>query len=103
MGDMFPPNQGSNLFQDSTLNITHRENCCISGYKGPNDIFQDGPNMEWTLLSMVKFSYLDDETRTHGSSYKFAMLNSPQKSHLGNLTISTTWRIHFYSTQWGSK
>ena len=88
---MIPPNQGSNLFQDSTLNITHRENCCILGYKGPNDIFQDCTNMEWTVISMVKFSDPDDETRTHGSLYKFAMLNSPERSHLGKTFISPNW------------
>ena len=46
---------------------------------------------EWTLISMVKFSYPDDETGTHGSSYKFTMLNSPEISHLGKTLISPNW------------
>ena len=41
LGDMIPPNQGSSLFQDSSINLTPGENCYISGYKGPNEIYED--------------------------------------------------------------
>ena len=79
---MILPNQGSSLFEDSFLNRTPRDNCFISGYEGPNESFQDFPNKAWNLISMVKLSDPDDETGTRGSSYKFAMLNSPEISHL---------------------
>ena len=40
------------------------------------------------VLSVVKFSDIDGETGTRGSLYKFAMLNSPEISHLGKIHIS---------------
>ena len=83
MGDVIPPNQGSNPFQDSCLNRTPRENCYISGYKVPNGA--------WTVMYLVKILDLDDETGTRGILYKFAMLNNPKISHLGKFRISPTW------------
>ena len=85
---MIPPNQGSSLFHDSFLKRTPRENCYISGYEGPNEISQDVPDRAQIALSVVKVSDPDDETGTCGSSYKFAMLNSPEISHLGKTLIS---------------
>ena len=67
------------------------ENCYISVYEGPNEISQDFPNREWNLVSVVKFSDLEGETMTLGSSYKFAMLKSPEISNLGKICISTDW------------
>ena len=64
---MIPPNEGSIPFQDSSLNRTPRENCYISGYEGPNEILQDVPYREQTLVSLVKVSDPDDETGTRGS------------------------------------
>ena len=84
-------NQGSILFQDSSLNRTPRENFYISGYKGPNKISQDVPDRARTVISVVKVSYPDDEIGTRGSPYKFAMLNNPEISHLGKTLISTNW------------
>ena len=84
---MIPPNQGSSLFQDSSLNKTLRDNCYILGYEGPSEISQDVPDREQTLISMVKYSEPDGEIVTCGSMYKFSMLNIPKLSHLGkNLT-----------------
>ena len=40
---------------------------------------------------MVKFSDPNDETGTRVSSYKFAMMNSPEISHLGKTLISPNW------------
>ena len=91
MGDMIPPNQGSNLSQDSSLNKTHRENCYISNYEIPNENLQDFPDREQTLLYVVKVSELEGQTVTHGSLYKFVMLNSPEISHLGKTLISHNW------------
>ena len=51
---MIPPNQGSNLSQDSSLNKTPRENCYISGYKGPNEISLDFLDREQTVIFVVK-------------------------------------------------
>ena len=60
----------------------------MSGYKGPNEISQDVPERAWTLLSVVKISNPEDETVTHGSPYKFTLLNSPKMSHVGKTRIS---------------
>ena len=51
---MIPQNQGSSLSQDSTLNMLPKENCYIFGYEFPNEISQDVPNMERTILYVVK-------------------------------------------------
>ena len=88
---MIPPNQGSSLFKDSSLNRTPRENCYISGYEGPNEIYQDSEDRAWTLFFVVKFLDPDDETVTNGSPYKFSMLNSPEISHLGKIILSPNW------------
>ena len=88
---MIPPNQGSSLFQDSSLNMTPRENCYSSGYKGPNEIFQYVLDREHTFIYVVNVSDPDDETMTHGGPYKFAMLNSLEISHLGKTLISPNW------------
>ena len=40
---------------------------------------------------------------TRGILYKFAILNSPTKIHLGKLSISPTWWIQICSNQWGWK
>ena len=85
---MIPPNQGSSLFQDSSLNKTPRDNRYISGYEGPNEIYQDVTDKSWTLIYVVKVSNPDDETGTRGSPYKFVMLNSPEIRHLGKNIIS---------------
>ena len=100
---MIPPNQGSSLFQDSSLNMTPRENCYISRYKGPNWISQDVLDREQIVYSLERGLDLEYTLVTHGSLYKFAMLNSPEISHLGKLRISPTWWIHFFSNLWGWK
>ena len=97
---MIPPNQGSNLSQDSSLNRTPRENCYISSYEGPNEISQNVPDRAWTVLSVVKVSDPEDETMTRGSLYKFAMLNSPKISHLGKNLINPNWLNQFCSNLW---
>ena len=88
---MIPPNQDSNLFQDSSLNRTPRDNCYISGYKAPNEIYQDVLDMEWTLISVVKFLDPKGEIVTRGSPYNFYVLNSPVTGHLGKMIISPNW------------
>ena len=118
LGDMIPPNQGSNLSQDSALNRGPRENFYISRYEIPNEIQKDVLDREknvlsfvkvsypeqnvldreqnvldWkqNLLSFVKFSQLKGEIVTHGRPYKFAMLIGPEISHLGKNFISPNW------------
>ena len=88
---MFNPHQGSSLFQDSSLNMTPRENCNISGYKNQNEISQNVPDREQTLISVVKVSDPKAETVTCGSPYSFSMLNNPETSHLGKTLISPNW------------
>ena len=85
---MIPPSQGSNLSQDSSLNMTPRDNCNISGYRYPNEILQDVLDRAWTILSVVKFSDPEGETVTCGIPYNFAMLNNPETSHLGEMIKS---------------
>ena len=82
LGDMIPSIQGCSLFQDSSLNRTPKENCYMSSYKGPNEIYEDFIEREWNLISMVDVSDPEDETVTCGSMYNFAMLNNPETSHL---------------------
>ena len=89
MGDMIPPNQGSILSLDSSLNKTPRDNFYISGYEGLNS--QDVLNREWTVISVVKVSDPEGETVTCGSLYKFAMLHNIEISHLGKTLISPNW------------
>ena len=88
---MIPPNHGSSLFQDSSLNRTPRDNYNISGYKDPNEISQDVIDRAWTLISVVKFLDPDDVTGTRVSLYKFAMLNCPERSHIGKTFVSPNW------------
>ena len=83
---MFPPIQGASLFEDSSLNMTPRENFYISGYEGRNEIYQDVIDRAQTVLYVVKFVDHEGETVTHGSLYKFTMLNSLEISHLGKFT-----------------
>ena len=93
---MIPPNQGSILFHDSSLNRTPRDNLYILGCKGPNEILQYVLDRAWTVLSVVKFSYPEDETVTRGSPYNFAMLKIPVTGHLDKMIISPNWRNQFY-------
>ena len=88
---MIPPKQGSSLSQNSSLNGKPRENCHISGYEGPNENFQDVPDREKTVHSVVNVYDLEGEIVTCGSMYKFAILNSPEISHLGKTCISPNW------------
>ena len=88
---MIPPNQGSNISQDSSLNRKHRENCYILGYEGANEILQDVLDRTQNLIYVVNISDPNDETMTLGSLYKFSMLNSPEISHIGKTLISPNW------------
>ena len=88
---MIPPNQGSSLSSDSSQNMTPRENCYISGYKGPNEIYKDVPKREWNLISLVSVSDPEEETVTHVSPYNFDVLNSPETGQLGKTIISPNW------------
>ena len=74
---MIPPNQGSSLFQDYSSNMIPKDNCYISGYKGPNEIYQEFIERKQNVIYVVKV--LDPEYKivTRGSPYNFAMLNSP--------------------------
>ena len=84
---MIPPSYGSSLFQNSSLNRTHGENCYILGYRGPNKIPEDFPQRERTLISVVQSSDLEYETMTYGMLYNFAVLNSPVTGYLGKMII----------------
>ena len=61
------------------------------GYKGPNEIYEDVLERERTVISMLEFLDLEDETVTCGIPYKFTMLNSLETCHLGKMIISPNW------------
>ena len=61
------------------------------GYEYPNEIYQDVPDQEWTVIFVVKISDPDDETVTRGCPYNVAMLNSPEIGHFEKMLISTNW------------
>ena len=61
------------------------------GYRGPNGIPKDVPEMERTLILVVLISYSEDEPVTRGMPYNFTFLNSPVTGHLGKMIINTKW------------
>ena len=63
----------------------------MSGYKGPNEIYEDVPEREWNVCSMEEVSYPKYETLTRGSPYNFTILNSPVTSHIGKMIINPNW------------
>ena len=69
--------------------MTPRENCYISGYEGPNEIYQDFLERKQTVISLLEVLDPEDETMTCGSSYNFSILNSPVIGHL--------WKIYHKS------
>ena len=71
--------------------MTPRENCYISGYEGPNEILQDVLDRAWNLISVVKVLDLEGEKVSCVSPYNLAILNSPERSHLGKIFISPNW------------
>ena len=88
---MIPPNQGSSLFQDSSLNRKPSENFYILGYQSPTEIYQYVTKREHTVHSVLEYLDPEDETMTNGSPYNFSMLNSPETDHIGKKIISTNW------------
>jgi len=61
------------------------------GYKGINEISEDVPKMERTIISLVEVSDPEYETVTCGSLYNFTVLNSPITGHIGKMIISPNW------------
>ena len=55
------------------------------GYRGPNGIFEDFPEMARTLISA------EDEPVTCGRLYNFVVLKSPVTGHLGKRIINPKW------------
>ena len=64
------------------------------GYEGPNEILQDVPERAQPIPSVVRTSDPEDETVTRGSLYKFALLNSPEMSHLGKMRICSNCKTN---------
>ena len=67
----------------------------MSGYKGPNEIYEDVPERAHIVLLVVRVSDLEDETMTCGSPYNLTMLNIPETCHLGKTIISPNWSKKF--------
>ena len=88
---MIPPNQGSSLSKDSSLNKTPWENCYISSYEIPNLISQDVADRAQIVVYVVKGSDPEGETVKRGSPSKFVMLRNPEISHLGKIRITPNW------------
>ena len=68
--------------------MTPVDNCYILGYKSPNEILEDVPEMARTIIYVVQFLDSEDETVTRGIPYNFTVLNSPVTGHLGKRIIS---------------
>ena len=47
---------GQSLSLDSSLNRTPRENCYISGYEGPNEIYEYFLEIAQNIISLVQIS-----------------------------------------------
>ena len=67
------------------------DNFYILGYEGTSEMFQDVTERDLIVIFVIKVAYPEDETMTHGSPYKFTMLNNPQIGHLGKTLISPNW------------
>ena len=87
---MIPPNQGSILSRDASLNKTPWENCYISNYEGPNEILQDVQCRARNLIYVVNISDPEGEIVTRGSLYKLYMWKIVERRHLGKTIISPT-------------
>ena len=61
------------------------------GYRGPNIIPEDVPEISQTLISVVRILDSEDEPVTRGMPYNFDVLNSPVTGHLGKRIISPNW------------
>ena len=66
-------------------------NCYISGYKGPNYIYEDVPEREWNLIYVLEVSDPEVEIVTRGSLYNFVVLNSLVTGHPTKMIISPNW------------
>ena len=80
--------------------MTPRDNCYILGYRGPNRILEDVPEISWNFLSVVWISEPEDEPVTRGMTYNFIVLNSPVTGHLGKMIINTNWWNQFWWNIW---
>ena len=65
--------------------------CYISGYKGPNEIYEAIPKMARTVIFVGEVSDPEDETVTCGSPYNFAIVNSSVTGHRGKRIINPNW------------
>ena len=61
------------------------------GYKGPNEILEEVPERERTLIYVVECLYPKYEIVTCEIPYNFAVLNSHVTGHLGKMLISPNW------------
>ena len=61
------------------------------GYRGPNGIPKDFPEIKYTIVSVVQISEHEDEPMTRGSRYNFTVLNSAVTGHLGKMIIGPNW------------
>ena len=73
---------------EQSHNRSPGDNCYISGYEGPNEIYEDVPERVRTLIFVGQVSNPEYETMTCGNPYNFSMLNSLEIGHLGKMLIS---------------
>ena len=61
------------------------------GYRGPNVILEDVPEIEQPIIYFIQILEPEDEPVTRGMLYNFSVLNSPVTGHLGKMIINTKW------------
>ena len=61
------------------------------GYKGPNGIPEDIPEIPQHLISFIQILEPGDELVTRGMPYNCTVLNSPVTGHLGKIIINSNW------------
>ena len=61
------------------------------GYRGPDGIPEDVPEISRTVLSMVQIFEPKDEPVTCGMPYNFPVMNNPVTGHLGKMIINPQW------------
>ena len=71
--------------------MTPGANCYSMGYRGPNGIPEDVPEISRNLNSVVQIFEPEDEPVTCGMPYNFTVLNSPVTGHLGKMIINPSW------------
>ena len=61
------------------------------GYRGPNGIPEDFPEIARPVISLIQISEPEVEPVTRGMPYNCTVLNSPVTGHPGKMIINSNW------------